>query len=123
MIPTIVEAINYLRPNSKWGINASNELYWDDSNTDSKPTKEELDIILHQLINNYPMYLLRIERNKRLACCDYVIIKYLSQNKPIPVIWTAYMQSLRDLPLTSVPQIDSFGNLDMSSVIWPISPC
>lgn len=122
MIPTFVEAINYLRPNSKWAINADNEMYWDDSNEKSKPTDEEVEATLNKLIENYPMSLLRIERNKRLSSCDYVIIRCVSCNEPIPLIWTTYMQALRDLPSTSVPQLDSLGNLDNNSIDWPVCP-
>ena len=36
--------------------------------------------------------------------------------------WKTYRQSLRDLPASSTPTLDSDGNLDMSSVTFPTEP-
>ena len=36
--------------------------------------------------------------------------------------WKTYRQSLRDLPPSASPKLDSNGNLDMSSVTFPTEP-
>ena len=67
-----------------------------------------------------PMRLLRIERNHRLAETDWVTIKAYSQSVEVSVEWKTYLQSLRDLPATAEPQLDSQGNL--TNVTWPEVP-
>ena len=67
-----------------------------------------------------PMRLLRIERNRRLAETDWVVIRAYSQKQDVPEDWTNYMQSLRDLPATAEPTLDDQGNL--TNVDWPKVP-
>jgi len=69
-----------------------------------------------------PMILLRKERTRRLAECDWVTLRAVSTGTPIPEDWAAYMQALRDLPDVSTPQLTAGGQLDMSSVNWPTPP-
>ena len=40
----------------------------------------------------------------------------------IPAAWKTYRQSLRDLPASASPSLDSYGNLDLTSVTWPTEP-
>ena len=67
-----------------------------------------------------PMRLLRLERNRRLAETDWVVIRAYSQKQDVPEDWTNYMQALRDLPATAEPQLDDAGNL--TNVSWPEVP-
>ena len=67
-----------------------------------------------------PMRLLRLERNRRLAETDWVVIRAYSQKQDVPEDWTNYMQALRDLPATAEPQLDDAGNL--TYVSWPEVP-
>ena len=69
-----------------------------------------------------PMILLRKERTRRLAECDWVTLRAVSTGAPVPDDWVAYMQALRDLPDVSTPQLDSGGKLDMESINWPVPP-
>jgi len=69
-----------------------------------------------------PMILLRKERTRRLAECDWVTLRAVSMGTPIPEEWAAHMQALRDLPNVSTPQLTAGGKLDMSSVNWPTPP-
>lgn len=66
------------------------------------------------------MELLRVERDKRLAETDW------TQNPDVPEAtrnaWVTYRQALRDLPSTATPTLDSDGDLDKSSVVWPNKP-
>ena len=67
-----------------------------------------------------PMRLLRLERNRRLAETDWVVIRAYSQKQDVPEDWTNYMQALRDLPATAEPQLDDAGNI--TNVSWPEVP-
>jgi len=55
----------------------------------------------------------RQERNRRLAECDWVVIRATSTDTPIPEEWKVYMQALRDLP--SVTE-------DPANPVWPTPP-
>ena len=68
------------------------------------------------------MRLLRVERDKRLTDCDWVVTKAIETGDMVSNVWKAYRQSLRDLPLSSSPQLDSYYNLDLTSVNWPTEP-
>lgn len=41
---------------------------------------------------------MRVERNKLLAETDYLVVRYQELGTPMPEIWTAYRQALRDVP-------------------------
>ena len=64
------------------------------------------------------MKLLREERDKLLAACDW----RASSDLTLADNWKTYRQSLRDLPASASPKLDSNGNLDMSSVTFPTEP-
>ena len=64
------------------------------------------------------MRLLRLERDMRLAACDWRASSDLTLSEG----WKTYRQSLRDLPASASPKLDSNGNLDMTSVTFPTEP-
>jgi len=66
--------------------------------------------------------LLRIERDKRLAAVDWMVIKAISQGLTIAPELATYMQALRDITATADPTLNQFHELDMSSVVWPEKP-
>lgn len=123
MLYTLSHALNELYPNSSWALSGENlnELDWRDEST-PKPELQELQTWVDAQNAIEPMKLLRIERNKRLDECRWVIEKALTTDIPIPQAWKDYMQSLRDLPANSNPMLDSEGKLDMNSVNFPIQP-
>ena len=55
----------------------------------------------------------RAERDKKLAECDWRVIKSLENNQPQDFQWAAYRQALRDLPTQAGFPL---------AVIWPIEP-
>ena len=79
----------------------------------TKPPKEEFEAKLQELIDAQPLKELRQERNKRLAECDWVVIRATSTDTPVPEEWKTYMQALRDLP--SVTE-------DPTNPVWPSIP-
>ena len=119
----IGEALFVLRPGAEW--NVTDDVYtgieWLDKNQ-TKPTLEEVYTTVSRLNDEEPMRLLRVERDKRLTDCDWVVTKAIETGVMVSNLWKAYRQSLRDLPLSSSPQLDSYYNLDLNSVNWPTKP-
>ena len=61
---------------------------------------------------------LRSLRNDKLHATDWRASTDLTMSDD----WKTYRQSLRDLPASSNPKLDSEGYLDMTSVTWPTKP-
>ena len=119
----IGQALLVLRPGAEW--NVTDDVYtgieWLDKNQ-TKPTLEEVNTTVAKLNDAEPMRLLRVERDKRLTDSDWVVTKAIETGDMVSNVWKAYRQSLRDLPLSSSPQLDSYYNLDLTSVNWPTQP-
>tara|TARA_B100002019_G_scaffold255196_1_gene237718 strand:- start:39 stop:398 length:360 start_codon:yes stop_codon:yes gene_type:complete len=118
MIYTKIEAIQSLKPNKQWnwiGTDYSG-LQWLDSGT--APTESEIDAEVTRLNNAEPMRLLRLERNTRLTATDW----RASSDLTLSTTWKTYRQSLRDLPASASPTLNSDGTLDLTSVTWPTEP-
>ena len=115
-------ALNSLKPNCQWAWNGDeySGLTWLDSG--SAPTESEIDAEVTRLNNAESMRLLRIERDKRLTDCDWIITMHKELGTNIPAAWKTYRQSLRDLPASASPSLDSYGDLDLTSVTWPTEP-
>ena len=121
---TLMQAIQALRPGAQCRISGDtyNGIMWDDKNQ-TLPTEEEVTAKVTELETAEPHRLLREERNKRLAECDWVVTKYAEYGYNIPKKWRAYRQALRDLPsITYKPELTEFGALKMDSVAWPTPP-
>ena len=122
---TIIEALTSLKPKAQWnliGFDYSG-LEWLDK-TQTKPTEEEVIAKVAELKAEEPMRLLREERNRRLAECDWIVTKNAEYGHNISIPWRNYRQALRDLPnLTyAPPELDGFGNLKINSIAWPTPP-
>ena len=119
----IGQALLVLRPGAEW--NVTDDVYtgieWLDKNQ-TKPTLEEVSTTVTRLNNEEPMRLLRVERDKRLADCDWVVTMHKELGTNIPAAWKTYRQALRDLPASASPSLNSFGSLDLTSVTWPTEP-
>jgi len=115
----LVEALIALAPNSSFCTNGDTyaDVIWKSSEI-TKPTETEVNNKITELQNGEPMRLLRLERDDRLALCDW----RASSDLTLADAWKTYRQSLRDLPASSTPTLDSDGNLDMSSVTFPTEP-
>ena len=111
-------ALQSLKPQSKycWGGYEYSGLTWISS--DTKPTESEIDAEVTRLNNAEPMRLLRVERDRLLTACDW----RASSDLTLSDAWKTYRQSLRDLPASASPKLDTDGNLDMSSVTFPTEP-
>ena len=115
----ISHALLHLVPQAQWAI--SGESYsgieWSDSSV-TKPTESALNTKVDELNAAEPLRLLRIERDKRLATCDW----RASSDLTISNAWKTYRQALRDLPASATPKLDSRDELDLTSVTWPTEP-
>ena len=116
---TIVEALTTLKPGAEGS--SSGDTYagitWFDSNQ-TKPTETEVINKIASLDAAEPMRLLRVERDKRISSTDW----RASSDLTISDSWKTYRQALRDLPASSTPKLDSFYELDLTSVNWPTEP-
>tara|TARA_B100002019_G_scaffold282430_1_gene287662 strand:+ start:4852 stop:5223 length:372 start_codon:yes stop_codon:yes gene_type:complete len=86
------------------------------------PSQDELDTKLKELKENQPYKLLREERNRLIAETDWTQLKDIDLDIIRERNWKNYRQALRDLPAKSNPKLNSYGDLDMSSVTWPDKP-
>jgi hypothetical protein len=121
-------AIESLAPNSDYVIfgDEYSGIEWRDT-VNTKPTEEEVNKKIADLQAEEPMIQLRDERNRRLAQTDWTqlpdtLINAAVDYIPLEQAWKDYRQQLRDLPSKSNPKLDSFGELDMTSVTWPTPP-
>ena len=122
MIIKDIDALMSLKPNKQyvWRGSAYSGLEWLDSGT--PPTEDEINTEITRLTNLEPMRLLRIERDKRLAACDWVSAKAIDTGVAVSDAWKTYRQALRDLPASASPKLDSQYELDLTSVTWPSKP-
>ena len=70
------------------------------------------------LEDDEPMRLLRIERDKLLAECDWMA----NSDVTLSSAWKNYRQDLRDLPASAKPKLETNGTLNMSTVNFPTKP-
>lgn len=119
----IVHAIPLLAPNASWTILGDDysTLQWFSPEI-PQPSLTDLTNKAAELNQQEPVRLLRIERDRRLAEVDWMIIKFMSLGQPIPSELSEYMQTLRELPTNSTPTLNEYYELDLSSVTWPAKP-
>ena len=117
----IVDAISALHPTAQFTTNNGKIEEWHSSEI-TQPTEEEIEVKLAELKAAEPARQVREIRNRLLAESDW------TQNRDVVLLndttWKQYRQDLRDLPASAsfTPKLDSNGNLDMSSVTWPLKP-
>ena len=120
---TIVEALIALKPKAQFILRGDTYagLEWLDE-TQTKPTEEEINAKISELEVAEPARQVREIRDRLLAESDW------TQSRDVVLLnditWKRYRQDLRDLPASAsfTPKLDSNGELDMSSVTWPLKP-
>ena len=119
----ITRALIELAPNSSFAVKGDTyaDIIWKNTEV-TKPTETEVNNKIAELQNAEPMRLLRIERDQRLASCDWRVVMAKETGSNIPAAWKTYRQALRDLPASASPKLDGNGDLDYSSVTWPTQP-
>ena len=115
----IASALQELKPGAEWVLrgNDYSGLEWIDS-SQTKPTETEVTNKIAALDAAEAMKLLRVERDTRISKTDW----RASSDLTLTDAWKTYRQALRDLPANSTPKVDSFNNLDLTSVTWPTKP-
>jgi hypothetical protein len=78
-----------------------------------KPPRDNFEEELQELLVKKRWKELRKERNRRLAECDWVVIRATSTDTPVPEEWKTYMQALRDLPANTEDPVNP---------VWPAIP-
>ena len=111
-----VKAINQLKPNVGFAYNDEEGIFAWHSDTEEKPTDEEINAKVIELRAAEPMRLLRQERNQKLSETDWMANSDVTMTDD----WKTYRQALRDLPSTTSPNLDEQGNL--TNVTWPKKP-
>ena len=116
------DALVSLKPTASytWVGNDYSGLTWLGSG--SAPTDAEITTELNRLNAAEPVRLLREKRDELLAETDWVVTKASETGVAETTAWKTYRQALRDLPASSTPKVDSFNNLDLTSVTWPTKP-
>ena len=120
---TIVEALIALKPKAQFILRGDTYagLEWLDKNQ-IMPTEDEINAKIAELEAAEPARQVREIRNRLLAESDW------TQSRDVVLLndttWKQYRQDLRDLPASAsfTPKLDSNGELDMSSVTWPLKP-
>ena len=120
---TITDALIALRPKTEWILDGNTYagLKWLDK-SQTKPTEDEVNAKIAELEAAEPARQVREIRDRLLAESDW------TQSRDVVLLndttWKQYRQDLRDLPASAsfTPKLDSNGNLDMSSVTWPLKP-
>ena len=120
---TITEALISLKPEAEWAVRGGNysDIEWLDK-TETMPTEDEINAKISELEVAEPARQVREIRDRLLAESDW------TQNRDVVLLndttWKQYRQDLRDLPASAsfTPKLDSNGDLDMSSVTWPLKP-
>ena len=117
---TIDDAIIALNPTAGFTTSGGEIIQWD--STDPQPTEDEINAKIAELEAAEPARQVREIRDRLLAESDW------TQNRDVVLLndttWKQYRQDLRDLPASAsfTPKLDSNGDLDMSSVTWPLKP-
>ena len=102
----------------EWGVNLKGRMASSAAEDPSQKRESEIDAEVTRLNEAEPMRLLRLERDRLLAACDW----RASSDLTLSDSWKTYRQALRDLPVSASPKLDSNGDLDMTSVTFPTEP-
>ena len=120
----IGDALRNLNVTAEWGVNPNSkdatDIEWLSSGT--RPSDSEIQTEIDRLVSEYPMTLLREERDNLLSKSDWRVTKANDTGIPMSTEWKTYRQALRDLPASSTPKLNSYDELDLSSVSWPTKP-
>lgn len=107
----IARAIKHIRPTSEWVCGGSYEtLIWLDGNTESKPTRQELEFSWSQIQSKIAWETVRAKRDMLLSQSDWTQI---SDSPCEKTAWAIYRQALRNIPQNFLKPED---------VIWPAKP-
>ena len=114
--PTILQAVSAIDTHrTSWIVrgNTYEDIEWGDDDTIPRPSKEQVETKLQELIDAQPLKELRQERNRRLAEVDWIFSSDYQIEDTLYKEWLAYRRALRDLPSTTE---------DPANPTWPEKP-
>ena len=113
-------ACRAIDPNASFSLEGDtySGLTWGSGNSTSKPTEAEINAKIKELDDAEAVNLLRVERDAKLAACDW----RASSDLTLADAWKTYRQALRDLPASASPKLTSEYVLDTTSFTWPTEP-
>ena len=116
----IPAALQALKPGAEWVLRGDqwSGLEWLDKKQ-ACPTEKEVTDKIAEMDAAEGMRLLRLERDMKLATCDWEVIKAYSSGVAVDTKLKNYMQALRDLPASASPKTDDAGELIANSITWP----
>lgn len=123
--PTIGEAVSMIDTHRKsWTVRGDTyeDIDWGDDDTIPRPTKEQVEAKLKELIDAYdpPLIFLRQERNLKLQSTDFLMVSdFPYPSEDIREAWKTYRRNLRNITATVTPSLDEDGQL---VVTWPTPP-
>ncbi len=113
-------AIQALRPGSSFVYREETDTFrWSEKNSENAPTDIEIAEKRQELLDAYPMQLLRRARDTRLAETDWWAVRQ-AEGIDMTQEQKDYRTALRDLPSNSTPKIDD--RLRLTNVTWPTKP-
>lgn len=118
----LLKVLSELSPESGSFIIRGEQIYenieWS-SSIQTKPSKEEVEKKIEELMLEEPMKRLRIHRDILLQKSDWVVLSDVTLSEKKKNAWLEYRQALRNLPNTANPEIDGpfIKNVD-----WPTPP-
>jgi len=126
----IFDAIELLVPGARWTLcpdgsekNLIEQIKWTNLNGREKPTQEQIEQAIEECKSNIvPFKKLRSLRDQVLSESDWVVVKSIEKQEPVPKEWKEYRQRLRVLPKTEAPEIDEHGNLNLKKINLPQKP-
>ena len=114
MIPKKADAVSALVDGAITAATDGSYVIYHDGQT--PPTEEAILAKFEELKTEYPMKLLREERNRRLAETDW----WASSDLLISDDQRKYRQALRDITKTAEPKLDE--NYNLINIDWPEKP-
>ena len=115
--------ITLLCPDSLFTItgNDYSTLVWNESNTYTKPSENEIIVKEISLTSEFAYSELRYKRDKLLLETDkYTLSDYPHSNDTIKNQWLIYRKSLRDIT-TQTPTVNIYTG-EITNIIWPTPP-
>ena len=121
--PTILQVVSVIDTHrTSWIVrgNTYEDIEWGDDDTIPRPSKEQVETKLQELIDAQPLENLRQERNGRIGRTDFLMVSdFPFPSDTIRQAWITYRQALRDITATTTPSLDENGQL---VVTWPTPP-
>lgn len=126
----IFDAIELLVPGAGWTLcpdgsekKLIEQIKWTNLNGREKPTEKQIEQAIEECKSKIvPFKKLRSIRDQALSESDWVVVKSIEKQEPIPQEWKEYRQKLRDLPETEIPELDEYGNLNFKKINFPQKP-